>query len=182
MSEAKRTLPKRKDLTDLTTQCIRCGFCLEACPTFVVSGQETESPRGRIYLVRSAEEGKIGWEDTRKHIAQCLGCRACEPACPSGVQYGEIFEQARDKLEKLAEHKTKKQFLGAMTDPGKLRIQLKLGKLLPGRRVPALLSKLLSGETAEADRPSAQPSGSLPPLEGNLPPIKGEVYLLEGCV
>ena len=77
---------------DLTTQCIRCGFCLEDCPTFVTTGNELESPRGRIYLIRSAIEGKLDWvKDVSPHTDLCLGCRACETACPSGVQYGAIL-------------------------------------------------------------------------------------------
>jgi Fe-S oxidoreductase len=96
-----------KSLEELTTHCIRCGFCLESCPTFVETGEETESPRGRIYLVRSADEGKMAWEETRPHLDQCLGCRACETACPSGVEYGQILEIARDKLEREHPQRTK---------------------------------------------------------------------------
>jgi len=172
-----------KDLTDLTTQCIRCGFCLESCPTFVVTGKETESPRGRIYLSRSAEEGKIAWEEARPHLNACLGCRACETACPSGVHYGEILELARDRLEKRHGSFAKKALLAGMTKPGRLRMQLGLAKLLPGKRIPGVLSRLLSGQAPEADRPVAPSAYSFPPLdEAPLPPIKGEVYVLEGCV
>lgn len=166
-------------LTDLTTQCIRCGFCLESCPTFVLTGEETESPRGRIYLVRSAEEGQIGWEDAKPHIDQCLGCLACTTACPSGVKYGEIFELARDRVGKSF---PKKALLAGMTKPGLLRLQLQLGKLLPGKRIPRLLSKLLSGESPEVDRPIIPNPGSWALLkEAELPPVRGEVYMLEGC-
>ena len=145
----------------------------------MVTGEETESPRGRIYLVRSAEEGQIGWEDAKPHIDQCLGCLACTTACPSGVKYGEIFEMARDRVGKSF---SKKALLTGMTKPGLLRIQLQLGRLLPGKRIPRLLSKLLSGETPEVDRPTLPQSGSWTPLqEPELPPIRGEVYMLEGC-
>jgi glycolate oxidase iron-sulfur subunit len=172
-----------KDLTDLTTQCIRCGFCLESCPTFVLTGQETESPRGRIYLARSAEEGKISWQDARPHLECCVGCYACMTACPSGVQYGEIMEIARDRIESESPHRSKKAFLAGLTNPAVLKFQLAAGKLMPGHRVPGLVSKLLSGESPEADRPRAQPKGTLPPLdESKLPEIKGEVYVLEGCI
>lgn len=172
-----------KPLDELTAHCIRCGFCLESCPTFLITGEETESPRGRIYLVRSADEGKLDWEETRPHLMRCLGCFACETACPSGVEYGQIFEIARDRLESAKTHHTKKALLASLTDPGKVRLQLRLGRLLPGRRIPGILSRLLSGEKPEANRPVAQESSSWPPLdESSLPAIRGEVYLLEGCV
>lgn len=172
-----------KSLDELTSHCIRCGFCLESCPTFVETGEETESPRGRIYLVRSADEGKIAWEDARPHLDQCLGCRACETACPSGVEYGQILEIARDKLERQHGQPVKAVLLDGLSHPGKLKLQLLLGKLLPGKRIPRLLSRLLSGQGPEADRPNPQPLHGWADLdESLLPPVKGEVYLLEGCV
>jgi len=172
-----------KPLDELTSHCIRCGFCLESCPTFVETGQETESPRGRIYLARSANEGQITWEDARPHIDRCLGCRACEPACPSGVEYGQILEIARDRLEAAKPNKAKAFLLDGLSHPSKLKIQLLLGKLLPGRRIPARLSRMLSGELPEADKPNPQTTHRWSPLdEGSLPAIRGEVYLLEGCV
>jgi glycolate oxidase iron-sulfur subunit len=172
-----------KELSELTTQCIRCGFCLESCPTFVVTGSEMESPRGRIYLVRSADEGKLRWqEDVRPHLDRCLGCRNCETACPSGVEYGAILEIARDKIEQERPEHIKAALLKSTTSPGILKTQLLLGGLLPGKRIPALLSKLMSGQKPEADRPQPQREASLPPLnEGQLPSVKGEVYFLEGC-
>ncbi len=140
-----------------------------------------ESPRGRIYLVRSALEGKLKWqEDVRSHLDKCLGCRACETACPSAVEYGQILELARDKIETEKPKWAKRALLNGMTKPGRFKLQLTLGGLLPGRRVPKLLSQLLSGESPEADRPTPQDEGFWPELT-NLPPVKGEVYLLEGC-
>jgi glycolate oxidase iron-sulfur subunit len=170
-----------KSLDALTTQCIRCGFCLEDCPTFLETGSELESPRGRIYLVRSAVEGKLNWlDDVKPHLDQCLGCRACETACPSGVEYGAILEIARDKIEQDRPSLIRKSFLAGTTTPAILKTQLALGKLLPGKRMPAFLSRILSGEAPETDLPTPQKVGDLPPLK-ELPPVRGSVYMLEGC-
>jgi glycolate oxidase iron-sulfur subunit len=80
-------------------ECIHCGFCLEACPTYDVLGTELDSPRGRLYLMRALEEGSIApTEPVVRHIDLCLGCRACETECPSGVPYGHHLEEARRTL------------------------------------------------------------------------------------
>src|SRR5947199_8945601 len=81
----------------LLKQCVHCGLCLDACPTYRLLGVEMDSPRGRIYQVRMVYENKISAQDPhfREHIYACLDCRACETACPSGVQYGKIVEAAR---------------------------------------------------------------------------------------
>jgi glycolate oxidase iron-sulfur subunit len=77
--------------------CVHCGFCLQACPTYLTLDDENDSPRGRIVLMRSAYEGTLSLDDPslRRHIDQCLGCRGCETACPSGVPYGELLEATR---------------------------------------------------------------------------------------
>jgi glycolate oxidase iron-sulfur subunit len=77
--------------------CVHCGFCLQACPTYLTLDDENDSPRGRIVLMRSAYEGTLSLDDPslRRHIDQCLGCRGCETACPSGVPYGQLLEATR---------------------------------------------------------------------------------------
>ena len=82
---------------DLIRQCVHCGMCLSACPTYKELGSELDSPRGRIYQMKLVTEGRISVDspDFREHINLCLNCRACETACPSGVQYGQLLEQSR---------------------------------------------------------------------------------------
>jgi sugar (pentulose or hexulose) kinase len=81
-------------------QCIHCGLCLQACPTYMLLGTEMDSPRGRISLIRAASEGRIDFAGAfQEHIQLCLACRACESACPSGVQYGSLVEMARISIE-----------------------------------------------------------------------------------
>ncbi len=85
---------------DKLLACIHCGLCLEACPTYVITGNENDGPRGRLYLMRAVAEGRL--ENTssayRTHIDRCLGCRACEQVCPAGVEYGQLLEASRELL------------------------------------------------------------------------------------
>ncbi len=80
--------------------CVHCGFCLPACPTYLATGDEADSPRGRIVLMRALERGEIAADDAAllQHLDACLGCRGCEPVCPSGVGYGRGLEAARELL------------------------------------------------------------------------------------
>ncbi len=86
---------------DLLSACIHCGLCLPACPTYLATGRESESPRGRIYLLSLVEKGDIELVgEAAEHIESCLGCLGCQTACPSGVRYEEILNQARPHLKK----------------------------------------------------------------------------------
>ena len=85
---------------DRLMDCMRCGFCLPACPTYIHSGlDETQSPRGRIALMKAVRDGVVEWDGSVEEAFDlCLGCRACEPACPAGVQYGTLIEETREAI------------------------------------------------------------------------------------
>src|SRR5258708_17377872 len=86
---------------DLLFDCVHCGLCLESCPTYLLTRAEMDSPRGRIYLMKSLAEGRMELdEDVVRHIDSCLGCRGCETACPSGVHYGRLLERTRDFIDR----------------------------------------------------------------------------------
>src|SRR5438874_8040949 len=84
---------------ELFLDCVHCGLCTSACPTYLELGDENDSPRGRIYLMRAVTDGRLDLTpEVRRHLDLCLDCRACESACPSGVQYGRLIEPFRNHL------------------------------------------------------------------------------------
>lgn len=104
-SAIQERFKERMDEEELLN-CMRCGFCLPSCPTYIESGfQESHSPRGRIALMKAVVDGVIEPdEDVERSLELCLGCRACEPVCPSGVNYGRLLEEARDIIQQNKKH------------------------------------------------------------------------------
>ena len=107
--------------------CVHCGFCLSVCPTYAELGQEMDSPRGRIVLMKQALEGNLSWDATQLHIDRCLGCLACEPACPSGVSYRDLLSPFRalsgSRFRRPAADKLR-HWLAAQTIPYPSRFRL----------------------------------------------------------
>lgn len=173
--------------------CIHCGLCLPACPTHQVLGLESDSPRGRIYLMRALAEGRIeDPEEIRPHLDQCLDCRACETVCPSGVQYGEVLETVRSEMAKGTPDRRfgarVRRFLLSrlVARQGRLRWAFRFGRLaqITGlQRLAFALRLVPKGMRTMA--PAIPPARERAPLVGTFTPegtSRGEVWLFTGCV
>jgi glycolate oxidase iron-sulfur subunit len=166
--------------------CVHCGFCLQACPTYLALEDENDSPRGRIFLMRSLLEGSIAPDDesVQTHISRCLGCRACETACPSGVPYGHLLEATRATLAQAERMPFLARMILAMfANRFLLSIFMFGSRLFAATPLPTLLSRL-PGRMGFAMAMLAS-AGS--PLERDAYPIRttgerGSAALLEGCV
>src|SRR5919109_2628309 len=90
-----RDTPQGREAEAILRKCVHCGFCTATCPTYQVLGDDLDSPRGRIYLMKRALEGAAVTEKTQLHLDRCLTCRACETTCPSGVRYGRLVDIGR---------------------------------------------------------------------------------------
>ena len=133
-------------------KCVHCGFCLQVCPTYIETGLETESPRGRIALMKAVNEGRIGMTDTVvSHWDRCIQCRACEIACPSGVAYGNLIEATMAQAERtrkpglIARAVSSLAFDHLIPHRGRLRAVVSLARIYQKSGIQSLLrrSKLL---------------------------------------
>ncbi len=166
--------------------CVHCGFCLQACPTYLALEDENDSPRGRIFLMRSLLEGTItpNDESVQTHISRCLGCRACETACPSGVPYGHLLEATRATLTQSQRNPfIARLILAVFANRVLLRIAMFASRLLAATPIPTLLSRI-GGRSGFAMAMLAS-SGS--PLERDPYPLRGsatrgKAAVLLGCV
>ena len=119
---------------DAVQKCVHCGFCLPTCPTYDVLGQETDSPRGRILLMKEVLEGNLAVEQAAPHVDQCLGCLSCETNCPSGVPYGHLLSSYRslkhDESPRTIGQRIRETLVHQTVPyPNRFRLAAKLGKL-----------------------------------------------------
>lgn len=178
----------------LAGDCVHCGFCLPSCPTYVLWGEEMDSPRGRIDLIKGGLEGDALDAAAVRHLDQCLGCMACVTACPSGVQYDKLIEATRGQLERRTTRPRRERLIRALVYglfPYPRRLRLLRGPLrayqssgLRGllsrsgllRRLPAVLRAM------EALAPRLGPAPALPERVPATGTHRRTVGLLTGCV
>jgi glycolate oxidase iron-sulfur subunit len=168
--------------------CVHCGFCLQACPTYLALEDENDSPRGRIVLMKAIADGSLDAEDpdARLHLDRCLGCRACETACPSGVPYGQLLELTRERgAERRALPFVARMILLVFSSAPLLAISMWKARVFRATRIPALLSRLPGRlgfamamlESTRRGRADA-PLPYAPRGDGS----RGTVATLDGCV
>lgn len=183
---------------EIIEDCVHCGFCLSACPTYLETGNELDSPRGRIYLMKSAAEGRIPINGSLvKHLDMCLGCLGCEPACPSGVRYGRLIEAGRSQIDRRYERPFfdrlfRSAIFSLFPYPGRLRLMNPFFYLYRKLGIRSLVRSTgvlnaLSGRLARMEEmlPDVDSLAS-PPAPEEVISSKGEtrrrVALLTGCV
>ncbi len=130
-----RDTPEGREADAILRKCVHCGFCTATCPTYQVLGDDLDSPRGRIYLIKRALEGAPVTDKTRLHLDRCLTCRACETTCPSGVQYGRLGDIGRAVVEERTQRGPWDRFKRAVLAfgvprPGVFKFALKMGQLV----------------------------------------------------
>ncbi|WP_101340117.1 glycolate oxidase subunit GlcF [Cereibacter azotoformans] len=172
---------------EILRSCVHCGFCTATCPTYQVLGDELDSPRGRIYLIKDMlEAGRPADEKTVKHIDRCLGCLACMTTCPSGVHYMHLVDHARDHIEKTYRRPPLERLMRwtvaqLLPYPGRFRLALRLAqlgrplaRLMPDARLKAMLA------LAPHHIPKASPNDRPQVFEATAP-RRMRVALLTGC-
>ena len=183
--------PHIADANGILRKCVHCGFCTATCPTYVLDGDENDSPRGRIYLIKNMlEKGEAATPETVKHVDRCLSCLACMTTCPSGVNYMHLVDHARTHIEQtykrpLVDRMQRNVLAAIMPRPNLFRLALITAKLvspfksvieaLGGKRFSAMLNILPKKLEAPMGYGKA---GTYPATQKQ----KGRVALLRGCV
>ena len=173
LADFLKDTPQGREAQDILRSCVHCGFCLPACPTYQLLGDELDSPRGRIYLMKQLLEGEPVTERTQLHLDRCLTCRACESACPSGVQYGRLLDIGRA----LTEERVRRT-------PGAVLTRYLLRTIVPHtRRFRALLGLARVVRPFLPSALKARLPGARQASAGSWPVARHarRVVLLEGC-
>ncbi|MPZ19339.1 MAG: 4Fe-4S dicluster domain-containing protein [Luteitalea sp.] len=175
--------PQGDAMARAVATCVHCGFCLPACPTYRVLGEEMDSPRGRIFLMKGVLEGDVALSEVVPHVDRCLGCLACVPACPSGVAYGDLLTPFRAHVEperarSVNERLRRALVLGTLPYAWRFRQAMRLGRFAGWLRaiVPRGLRPML--DMVPERLPPAQPLPSMHPAQGTR---RARVALLAGC-
>jgi len=176
--------PQAHAMAHAVEACVHCGFCLPACPTYLTLGEEMDSPRGRILLMKGVLEGELKLADALPYVDRCLGCLGCVTACPSGVEYGELLAPFRAQAEAQRERPLLEKITRLMVNqtlpyPGRFRAAATLGKLArPFEGIlPAPMRTMLS--LLPETMPASRPLPALIPAQGTR---RARVALLAGCV
>jgi glycolate oxidase iron-sulfur subunit len=184
------------ELRNLADDCVHCGFCLPACPTYLLWGREADSPRGRIYLMKAAIEGRTAHDQSFvQHIDSCLGCMSCVTACPSGVQYDRLIEATRPVVEATASRSPldrlyRRLLFAVLPYPRRLRplaaglrMFQRIGaqRLLRRSGLTRLFPKRLAALERLAPTLSSSPA-ALPAIVKGAAPVRRSVGMLLGCV
>ena len=162
--------------------CVHCGFCLPACPTYQVLGEEMDSPRGRIVLMKQVLEGELTVADVQPHIDRCLGCLGCVTACPSGVRYGELLVPFRAEMtareHTVLDRARRAMLLDTLESPRRFRMSARLGQVarLASRILPTSVQAMLA--LLPQRLPASAPLPQLTPARGIR---RARVALLAGC-
>lgn len=176
--------PQGEAMAAAVDQCVHCGFCLATCPTYRLLGEEMDSPRGRIYLMKGVLEGELELDAALEYVDRCLGCLACVTSCPSGVEYGELLGPFREMAEQQRSRDAMSQVRRKLVTetlpyPGRFRLAYTAGKWtrpLHGL-TPGPLRDML--DLLPPSLPKAEPLPDLVPAQGKR---RARVALLTGCV
>ena len=175
----------------LVDDCVHCGFCLPTCPTYVLWGEEMDSPRGRIYLMDLGLHGEPMNDEMVRHFDQCLGCMACVTACPSGVQYDKLIEATRQQVERRYPRSRRDRAFRALVFrlfpyPSRLRLLRGPMRLYQRARVGGLLRRanLLPRRLGAMERllPDLGPAEAVPEVTPAVGERRRRVGMLTGCV
>lgn len=180
---AHRHGPHATAMTRAVEACVHCGFCLAACPTYRELGQEMDTPRGRIVLMKQVLEGGLPWSAAQTHVDRCLGCLACEPACPSGVAYRHLISPfrtlAQPRIARSRSERLRRWLIGqALPYPQRFRVALLAGRLFSKVRRFAPLSWRPMLELVPQTLP---PLRRWPAVTPALGAGRARVALLLGC-